>query len=283
MASGADVITRFIVRVARDAAGDGDDETRLTHDFAERARLDDACAASGGHLTNCSTSAARNRAGRLAEIACGKQMRRQQILGEDDELWPNHRGEDTAGQHPGHDLRPVGVARGIGGGKAIRLMRGCIEPAAKRAEQQQPEISVHHGRVGDEAGKNSEGGTSLQRKASSDVPRERADRQRAEPHAEDHGGYRQRREPFVRREHGTDNAGGANDDGVVSSGERLRDRQHHGVASRQIIIWHDVLEWFGDSRHQGLPGKKPPLLSAAGVNRHYQWRRSGMILFEITI
>ncbi len=137
-------------------------------------------------------------------------------------------------------------------------MRGGVEPAAKSAEQEQPEIPVHHSRVGDEAGKNPEGGTGLQRKAPPDMPCERTDRQRTQPHAEDHGRYGQRREPFVGREHGTDDARGADDDRVVAAGKRLRDRQHHRVAARQVVIWHGVLEWFGDRRHQGLPGKSCP-------------------------
>jgi hypothetical protein len=74
-------------------------------------------------------------------------MRRQEILGEDDELRAEHGGEHAARQHPGHDLRTVRIARRIGRGEAVGLVRRRVEPAAERADEQHPEIAVHHCRV----------------------------------------------------------------------------------------------------------------------------------------
>ena len=219
------------------------------------------------HLDEVSTSAA-SRAGRLAEIARGEQMRRQQVLGEDDELRPDHRGKDAAGQNPGDDLRPVGFARGIGGGKAIGLVRGGIKPAAEGAGQQQPEHSLHHRGVRDQAGKNAKDGAALQREAAAVAARKPAHRQRAEPHAEHHGGDRQRREPLVGRQHGANDAGGGDDDGVVAAGQRLRHRQHHGVAARELIVDVARGDGFGQSRHAGVPRQTVLLLAACALNSY---------------
>src|SRR6185312_15761741 len=72
----------------------------------------------------------------------------------------------------------------------------------------------------------------------------------------------------------------AYDDRIVPAGEGLGDRQHHRIAPRQIIVGQGVVDRFGDSRHQGLPDKRPLLLSADEVNRYCRGRRSGMILIE---
>ena len=47
-------------------------------------------------------------------------------------------------------------ARGIGGGKAIGLMRGGVEAGAQRAEEQQQERSRQHRQARDQAGKHAQ-------------------------------------------------------------------------------------------------------------------------------
>ena len=50
------------------------------------------------------------------------------------------------------------------------------------------------------------------------------------------------------------------DDGVVAAGQRLRDRQHHGVATGQLSSGLACWKGFGDRRHGRAPGK-PPLVA----------------------
>ena len=75
------------------------------------------------------------------------------------------------------------------------------------------------------------------------MPRKDPERQRAEPHAENHGRNRQGRKSLVGREHRADDAGGGNDHRIVTTGKRLRDREHDRVAARERIIglmcWND--------------------------------------------
>ena len=209
----------------------------------------------GGMRTNWSTTAASNRAGRLPEIARRKQMRRQQVLREDDDLRTDDGGKDAAGEHPGHHFRPVGFARGVGGGEAIGHVRGGVETAAEGAEDQQPEVALHCRAVGNQPGEHAEGRAALQGETPAVMPRQCADRQRAEPHAEHHAGDGQCGETFVRRQHRAENAGRGDDDGIVAAGQRLRHRQHHGIAAREPVI-EDVLNGFGDRRHDLAPGPR---------------------------
>ena len=58
--------------VARHAAGDGDDETRIAHDLAERATAVVARGRQRRHLDELQHEGRRHGAGRLAEIAGGK-------------------------------------------------------------------------------------------------------------------------------------------------------------------------------------------------------------------
>ena len=132
-------------------------------------------------------------------------------------------------------------------------MRGSVEPATECTDQQQPEMAVHHCDAGNQTRKNPKGRAALQREATAEATCQYAKRQCAEPHAKHHGGDGQGREPFVGREHGTDDAGGAHNDGVVAAGERLRDCQHHRIATRQVVIGLGVLERLGNCRHEGLP------------------------------
>ena len=146
-------------RVAGDAAGDRDDEARRRarsrRAGAPRRR---AFGASGGDLHELQHQRGEQRAGRLPEIARREQMRRQQVLGEDDELRPDHRGENAAGQHPGHDLRADRLRSRCRRRRSGRTVRGGVEPAAERAEQQQPERSrCITARVGDQPGEDAEG------------------------------------------------------------------------------------------------------------------------------
>ena len=125
-------------------------------------------------------------------------------------------------------------------------MRGRVEAPTKGAEEQQPEIAAYHRKVGNQARKDAENGTALKGKATTEFARQHADRQRAEPHSEDHRGYRQGRQALVRCQHGTDDARGAYDDRVVAARQRLCGRQHQGVAPCQIVVWHDVRERLGN-------------------------------------
>ena len=77
-----------------------------------------------------------------------------------------------------------------------------------------------------------------------------AQRERAKPHAENHGRDRQRRKSLVGCEHRADDAGCGNDHRVVSASKRLRDRQDYGVASCEVVIVLGVLERFGGRRHE---------------------------------
>ena len=97
----------------------------------------------------------------------------------------------------------------------------------------------------------------MQGEAAPVVPRKEAQRQRAEPHAENHGRDRQGREAFVGREHGTNDTGGGNDHRIVAAGQRLRDREHDRVAARERVIGLNVLKRFGCRRHKGLPEAAP--------------------------
>ena len=249
----------------------------VAHDLGERARIVDALPGSGGIFTNISTTRGEHRAGGLSEIAGGEHMRRQQILGEDDQLRPDHRGEHAAGQDPGHDFRPERFAGGIGGGEAVGIVRGGIEPAAERADQQQPELAVHHRRIGNQPGQNAEHRSGLQREAPAEAAGERAHRQRAEPHADHHGGDRQRRQALVGRQHRADDRGGRNDDGVVAAGQRLRHRQHHGVAARQAVVDGAVKMGSATADMRAFPAKRIPLLAAFGEYRHCGRRRAGSV------
>ncbi len=200
-------------------------------------------------------------AGRLAEIARREHVRREHILCEDDELRPDHRGEHATGKHPGHDLGPERLARGVGGGEAVGIMRGGVEPAAEGADEQQPELAVHHRRIGNQPGRHAEHRAGLQRETPAVAAGERADRQRAEPHADHHAGDRQRRQPLVGGEHRADDRCGRDDDGVVAAGERLRPPpapwRCAAPESRRRAIAGSIRRW----PTCGIPGKK--LLSLA--------------------
>jgi hypothetical protein len=187
-------------------------------------------------------------------------MRRQHVLGEDDELRPDQRSEYAAGQNPRHGLGPERIARGVSSGEAVRLMRGGIEPAAEGAEQQDPERAAHHRRIRDKSRSDTEQRAGLQREAAAVMARKPADRQRADPHAEDHAGDRQRGEALIGREHRADDARGRNDDGVVATGQSLRDRQHDRITLGEPVV-ENVRQGLGDGRHEAIPGQKRSLFS----------------------
>src|SRR5581483_1547326 len=104
-----------------------------------------------------------------------EEIRLPQILGEDDELRTEKRGEHAANEHPGDGLRAKTLARGIRGSKAVGLMRSRIQSAAQRPEQQQRERGLQHGGARDETGKRAEYRTGLQREATAVAPRQDAD------------------------------------------------------------------------------------------------------------
>src|SRR5262249_62157584 len=83
----------------------------------------------------------RQSADRLSKIAGSEQMRRQQVFREDDELWANDRGKNSASEHPGNDLWPVGVAGSVSGGKVIGLVGGAAERSRECAQQEKPEMA----------------------------------------------------------------------------------------------------------------------------------------------
>ena len=192
----------------------------------------------GGISTSDSTPAGEHRERRLRDEGRGEQIRRPQILGDDHELRTDDAGHHAARQHPGDRLRPEGVARGVGGGEAIGLMRGRIEAAAERADAETARTSPAARRTQrDQAGEHAEHRADLQREAAAVVPRQpaRSAACRAtcrSPSIDD----RQGREALSGASIGADDAAGRDDHGVVAAGQRLRDRQHQRVALGEAVV-----------------------------------------------
>ena len=69
----------------------------------------------------------------------GEHHRREQVAREDDDLRPEDRGEDAAGQHEGDGARLEFGRRVVGGGEAELLHEGAAEPDHQQAEREQPE------------------------------------------------------------------------------------------------------------------------------------------------
>lgn len=182
---------------------------RGARDLAEQPRPRRMPRRRRGHIHQRQHQRGEDGASRLAEIARSEDMWRwrQEILGGDDELRADHRGKHAAGQHPGHDLGPVRLARRVGGGETVGLVRGRVEPAEEVPINSNRKVPCINRAVGDEAGQDAEHRADLQRRAPAAAAGERADRQRTEPHAEHHGGDRQRRQSLVGREHRADDRG----------------------------------------------------------------------------
>src|SRR5262249_19559376 len=122
---------------------------------------------------------------------------------------------------------------------------------------------------------NAEGRAALQGEAASVVPRKDTERQRAEPHAENHGRDRQGRKPLVGREHRADDAGGGNDHRIVAARKRPRGREPERVAARERVIGLDMLERFGGRRHW-TGSRKRPLVAANPGNCQCPPCRAGL-------
>ena len=168
------------------------------HDLAERPPDRRCSRGIGGGILSCDQrQAGEQRRSRLRQKS-RRTDRAATVLGEDHELRADHAGEDAAGQHLGDRLRLVGIARRVGGGEAIGLMRGGIEAAAERAERSSAETSPEHRNAGDQPGQRAEAAPicSAERR-----PKLRASSRSApcRPYAEHHDRDRQRGETFVRR------------------------------------------------------------------------------------
>ena len=122
-------------------------------------------------------------------------------------------------------------------------MRGGIETADKGADAENQKRTLHHRDVADQPGEDAENGADLISGAAAIAARQPADRQRAEPQAEDVNADRQGREAFVRREHGADNAAGRENDRVVAACQRLRDGEHQRVAARKPVVGKRERPW----------------------------------------
>ena len=155
---------------------------------------------------------------------------------------PISAGEDAADQHPGNRLRPERVARGVGGGEAVGLMRGRIEAAAERAEAEQHERAVQHRDAADQPGEHADSrcrsaARRAGRSGAPDQPTGSVPATCRPPSMRD----RQRREAPVGRQHRADDAAGRDHHGVVAAGQRLRDRQHQRIAPGEPVVDDDAV------------------------------------------
>src|SRR5215831_7238940 len=107
-----------------------------------------------------------------------------------------------------------------------------VKAAEHGAGIEEQKRALQHGETANQSGEHAAGGADLQRVASAEAPRQRAERQRPHLHAEDVNADRKRGQTLLRRKHGSDNAGGRDHYGAVAARERLRDRQHQRVAPR---------------------------------------------------
>ena len=114
---------------------------------AENASYQDASDGGLRQLEQSQHCAGEHSAGRLRQESPREQIGGPNILGEDDELRPDHRGKHTAGQHPGHRLGAKLNARGVGCRKPVGLVRRRVETAAESAEKQQRERTPQHRRA----------------------------------------------------------------------------------------------------------------------------------------
>ncbi len=240
--------------VSGDAAGDRHDEARLLGDLHEwptiardgtRRRLRD--------VQQHQHAAGRQSQQRLADIARREQIGRPHVFGQDHELRADDAGKDAADQDPRDCLRPEGLARGVRGREAVGIVRCRVESAEDRADVEDEERALEHGRAADHPGEHAAGGADLQCVAPPESACERAERQRAEPEAKDEDADRQGRKPLVGREHRADDAGCGHQHGVVAAGQRLGHRQNKRVAPGEAIAGIHIPDRPGERRHPRSP------------------------------
>jgi hypothetical protein len=132
------------------------------------------------------------------------------------------------------------------------MSRG-VEAAEHGADVEQEERALQHRKAADQSGEHTAGGADLQRVAPAEPPRQRADRQRRHPHAEDEHADGERRQSLVWSEHGADDAGGRHQHRIVAARKRLGCGQHQRVAAGEAVAGVDVNHRVGESRHSRAP------------------------------
>ena len=197
--------------------------------------------------------AGRDRECRLPEVTGGEHVGRHQILGVDHELRPEDRRDKPARHHPRNRLGLELRARGVGRAEPVGHMRGRIEAAEERRGEIDPERSLQHRHVADEARERARNRGARIRDAAAEALGEKPHRQGAGPHADHHHGDRQGREAFVRREQRADDAPRRDDHRVVCARERLPRRQHQRIALGEPVAGGGIEGRFGERRHQSSP------------------------------
>ena len=203
-------------------------------------------------------------AGRLRQKSSREQIGGPNILGEDDELRPDHCGKHAAGQHPGHRLGAKLHARGVGRRKPIGLVRRRVEAGAEGAEKQQRERSPQHGCGRDDAGERAASRSDLQSRAAAVGFGQHADRERPDPHADRHQGDGKRRQRRIGRQYRAGDAAGRHDHRGVAAGKRLRRGKHQRVAGCKPVVG-DLGARFGDDRHGGMFRLRKPFSGRTGA------------------